>query len=142
MTGLDDDYDSPKRGKAASEADTMSSRDGSVVCFVAGTKVLSASGQLVNIEDICVGDHVLSRNLDTGENEDSTVVQTMPHDVNEDIYALEMDGDVVCVTGHHKFMTLADGKWTWKEACELKTGDSLMNSYGNHVILRSTSHSP
>ena len=45
-------------------------------CFVAGTKVLMGDGTEKNIEDVIIGDEVLSLNEGTGENEIKKVVGT------------------------------------------------------------------
>ena len=60
----------------ATATEGMALRDGpggggghSPPCFVSGTKVLMSSGKFKNIEDIKVGDMVVSRNLKSSVNE-------------------------------------------------------------------------
>lgn len=71
-------------------------------CFVAGTLV-SLQNQFKNIEDIQIGDIVLSYNEEIHQNEYSIVLQTMIHDVTEEIYDLYIEDEILTVTGIHRF---------------------------------------
>ena len=88
----------------ASRASTPSSKGGGggKSCFVAGTQVITQNG-FKNIEDISVGDIVLSYNEKTQINEYSQVLQTMIHSTIESIYTLYVEEEQLRVTGIHKF---------------------------------------
>ena len=95
-------------------------------CFVAGTKISTPNG-LVDIEKVNVGDMVESWNEDTGTVESSRVVRTMRHDVvNEAIFSIHVNGDVIRATGIHPFMVVGDsGYRTWVKAKNLSVGTLL-----------------
>ena len=63
-------------------------------CFVAGTKILIADGSTKNIEDIEVGDIVLSWNEDTNQLQSSKVVKLI-QPVHDDIVIIRFNNDVV-----------------------------------------------
>ena len=71
-------------------------------CFIAGTLITLQKG-IKNIEDIKIGDIVLSYNTKFKINEYSQVLETMIHDVNEPIYTLYIENEKLIVTGIHRF---------------------------------------
>ena len=73
-------------------------------CFLAGTKVLTNEG-LKNIEDIEVGDVVLSYNTDKQTNEYNTVKKIFEYynDGSEELYELTINNKVIKVTASHSF---------------------------------------
>ena len=99
---------------------------GGYSCFVAGTKVEMSDGSLKNIEDVSVGDQVVSYNEEEEKNEISEVAQTMTHDVDEDIYTFTIEGDELDVTGNHKFYIMRKDKKSWIRADEIVVGDLVM----------------
>lgn len=99
-------------------------------CFVAGTKVYLKNGFKKNIEDVVVGDIVLSYNENTKQNEYSEVIETMVHNVRENIYSIFVGNDVVRSTGIHKFYIKRDGKIEWISADNLVVGDLVLLSNG------------
>ena len=64
------------------------------ICFVAGTKILIADGSTKNIEDIEVGDIVLSWNEDTNQLQSSKVVKLI-QPVHDDMLVIRFSNDVV-----------------------------------------------
>lgn len=75
-------------------------------CFIAGTSVTTNSG-LKPIEEIKIGDYVLSRNEETGK--------------------------IKSTTGH---LFMVKDKW-WKAAVELVAGDILLTSDGKEQVVKS-----
>ena len=65
-----------------------------MLCFVAGTKILIADGSTKNIEDIEVGDIVLSWNEDTNQLQSSKVVKLI-QPVHDDMLVIRFSNDVV-----------------------------------------------
>jgi len=65
-----------------------------MICFVAGTKILIADGSTKNIEDIEVGDIVLSWNEDTNQLQSSKVVKLI-QPVHDDMLVIRFSNDVV-----------------------------------------------
>ena len=95
-------------------------------CFAAGTKVAAESGKK-NIEDIQVGDRVLSYNEATGEQEYKRVVRLFRNQSKE-WTGITVNGEEVVSTPGHKYY-LPESK-TWLSAKELKTGDKVLLSNG------------
>ncbi len=99
-------------------------------CFLSGTKIHTKNG-LKNIEDIKVGDYVLSYNKETKQAEYNRVYDTYIHTKNnEELYELTINGKVLKVTAAHRFYVKEKGttEFIWKEAKGLKIGDILLDS--------------
>ena len=105
-------------------------------CFVAGTLV-SLQNQFKNIEDIQIGDIVLSYNEEIHQNEYSIVLQTMIHDVTEEIYDLYIEDEILTVTGIHRFYVRRKHDIEWIPASNLHIGDYVLFADGNwHPIFK------
>ena len=101
-------------------------------CFIAGTLVTTRSG-LKPIEEIVIGDYVLSRNQETGETSYKKVTDTLVRSTQE-ICTIELEtGNIKLTTGH---LFMVKNKW-WKAAVKLVTGDILVTSYGEDQIVKS-----
>ena len=112
-------------------------------CFVAGTLIHTKEG-LVPIEQIKVGDWVLSQPEGKGELSYKQVTQTFVHENASDIYlvlfnyVVEKDGerqsigaDWIAVTWNHPFYTKEKG---WKTACNLGYGIEVELVDGNYAM--------
>lgn len=103
-------------------------------CFIAGT-LISLQNQFKNIENIQIGDIVLSYNEKIHQNEYSVVLQTMIHDTTEEIYDLYIEDEILSVTGIHRFYIKRKHDIEWIMASELNVGDYVLFADGNwHVI--------
>jgi hypothetical protein len=91
------------------------------VCFVAGTMVLTATG-LVAIENIKVGDKVLSTNAETMESGTKPVLQTFINESKELAHVF-VDNEEIISTPTHLFYTVGDG---WIFAAKLSCENTLM----------------
>jgi hypothetical protein len=90
-------------------------------CFVAGTEILTADGEK-SIEDIRVGDYVISDDPTTpGEIEKRRVLTTFERETSG-IVDLYVDGEVISTTSDHPFWVPGQG---WVEAKDLKVGTRL-----------------
>jgi len=103
------------------------------LCFVAGTKVHTKDG-LKNIEDIQVGDLVLSKDEKTGKIDYKKVKQLF-RNKDKQIYNLTIinqDGkiDTIGTTDEHPFWV--DGKG-WVNAKDLKLSDKLTSANGKTI---------
>lgn len=81
-----------------------------ISCFAAGTPINMEDGSFKNIEDIIVGDRVLSNDGTYNE------VLAIDSKKSNDIYEIEIDGEVFTVTGNHLFLTEQHG---WVRVDEL-----------------------
>ena len=101
-------------------------------CFIAGTLVTTKSG-LKPIEKIVIGDYVLSRNEETGEDSYKKVTDTLVRSTQE-ICTIELEtGKIKSTTGH---LFMVKDKW-WKAAVELVAGDILLTSDGKEQVVKS-----
>ena len=96
-------------------------------CFEPGTKVIMGNGIGKNIEDILVGDVVLSFNVIKNENEYSRVTKVYKHvEVTSKVYTIGLDAISLNVTFAHKFYIKTDYGFEWKSAETLQTGDKVL----------------
>jgi RHS repeat-associated protein len=104
-------------------------------CFEAGTEILTAEGNK-NIEDIQVGDWVLSENPVTGEVEYKQVTETFVRRT-EQLVDLYVDGQKISTTGEHPFWTPDKG---WVEAKDLVVGSLVVTEDGRVVDIDGMEH--
>lgn len=78
-----------------------------VCCFATGTQVLtSLDGDTKAIEDVVVGEHIVSYNIDTGENYIAEVKRVIIHENTTDIAEVYFDnGSFVTMNAYHPLYT-------------------------------------
>jgi len=90
-------------------------------CFLSGTQVLLYNKGYRSIEDIVIGDGLVSVDVESGRVVKGVVVERGSRWA-EDVYRVELsDGTVFGVTGEHPFWT----RGGWKVVCELRVGDEV-----------------
>jgi len=95
-------------------------------CFVADTQILMADGTTKNIQDIQVGDEILTRE---SELSDTLVVATVAGLHRENVReTLLINGSFGLTDNHIIFL---NGKWT--EAKKMQEGDVLLNTEGEWI---------
>jgi hypothetical protein len=131
-----------------------------IACFLPGTMIKMADGTEKDIEDITVGDEVLSSTIpnlpdeDLGYNEwktftstddmsnlevSSAIVEKMFYDYMEGYWNIkgydlkDYDEFLINVTKEHDFWAYRDDIWSWRKPTELKVGDHLLDFSGNLV---------
>ena len=92
------------------------------MCFVAGTGVLLASGATVAIEDVKLGDRVLTTDPATGKESAHAVTQLYRHE-NAPLFDVVIDGSTVTATPTHPFWVVGRG---WVTVDQLHAGDALL----------------
>ncbi|MCT3758860.1 HNH endonuclease [Elizabethkingia anophelis] len=104
----------------------FAAKGATTVCFPSGTKVHAEKG-LVNIEDLNVGDNVLTYNLETKRPEYKPIL--IKHErFTQQMLTLELPtGEFLQVTPEHRFFCNDE----WIEARDLKAGD-LLHLKGGH----------
>lgn len=114
-----------KRGATPSRM----SRPSSGSCFIAGTPVTMCGYQKA-IEEVQVGDLVLSYNEKLGRNQYSVVLETMIHNVQETLYTIHIDSEKITSTGIHRFLVKHNDKRHWMPAAILTVGDQMLFADG------------
>ncbi len=106
-------------------------------CFVAGTKITLEDGSHKNIEDITIGENILSYNEGTQLNEVSVVGDLQQHE-EKNIVKLEFESDItITTTAEHPFFILEKG---WIKAKDLSLGDVALNVNGSKTIVKEIHH--
>jgi len=100
-------------------------------CFVAGTKVNTASGEKP-IENIKVADKVRARDLETGKNQPRTVTGLFDKHADQVMTITVTDGAKVTVTQEHPFYVAGVG---WVMSGDLKVGDRLAQRDGGSTAI-------
>lgn len=99
-------------------------------CFVAGTEVLTDEGEKP-IEEIEVGDKVLSKDDETGEIAYKEVEWLFQREVDE-TYNITVGSEVITTTDEHPFWIVGKG---WVESKNLVVGDVLTTSDGKELAI-------
>ena len=101
-------------------------------CFMAGTLVITKEG-LKPIEEVKIGEYVMSRNEESGETSYKKVTDTLIRSTYN-ICTIELENGKIKSTTGHLFMV--KDKW-WKAAAELKAGDILETADEQCQIVKS-----
>jgi len=116
-------------------------------CFVAGTKILMSDGTEKNIEDMQVGDRVVSYNRKTGEFYDVTVTQTMKDEITNAYFDVTLEnGTTIGVTGNHPILTNKGYECIFGESDEalicdtLDVGDKVFTVNGYQTVVAIVKH--
>lgn len=104
---------------------------GGAACFTQDTPVLTSNG-LTNIEDIKVGDIVISYNEITKENEAKEVYETFSHKTHN-IYNIDLGTDTIKSSWSHEFFVQGKGKVLAKD---LVVGDILVTTDGKLIEIK------
>ena len=99
-------------------------------CFIAGTMVLTASG-LIAIENVKIGDKVISADIETGDASEKTVLETYVRKVDKLIH-LVINGEELVTTEDHPFFVQGRG---FIEAGNLFVGDKLISANGEDITV-------
>ena len=103
-------------------------RDWGRACFVAGTPII-LNGKTKNIEDIIVGDLVL-----THDGKFLPVTNTFKKTYTGKIYKFKVPlNSPFEATSDHKFFILRDGKTKWIKAKNIKKGDLFLEVIPKHI---------
>ncbi|MFC1645072.1 alpha-2-macroglobulin family protein [Patescibacteria group bacterium] len=100
-------------------------------CFAEGTRVLMSGGEEKNIEDVSVGEYVLTRTRDSQELISARVLKA---------HSIEVGGylninDVLHVTDNHVLWV----NGSWKSAGDVEIGDLVVDRNGNNIEVNSLS---
>jgi hypothetical protein len=100
-------------------------------CFVAGTLVKLLDGTDIVIEEVNVGDEILTYNVELGKNEKGIVGDLKKHTVDS-VIRLTLDNEnIILTTSEHPFYV--EGKWI--TASKLQPLDVCLKSDGSESII-------
>ncbi|MEU6380316.1 DddA-like double-stranded DNA deaminase toxin [Streptomyces sp. NPDC046909] len=107
-------------------------------CFLAGTKVLLADGSSKNIEDIELGDEVLSTDPETGETSPQPVTALISTEADKHLNELTVESPTgsnkITATAEHPFWVPSTGEWI--DAGDLKPGTVLLTADGTTAKIK------
>jgi len=122
-------------------------------CFPAGTMISMNDGSLKPIEDMEVGDYVLSYDLDAGQKASCKVIETVSP-LRDGVYSIN-DGLVKPTDDHPFYVKKSDGQLGWAainpshaeagynmKPMQLEVGDQLFTSDGQWVTITSIVYEP
>ncbi len=135
-------------GTSQMDIDLNQGPNNNPICLTAGTKILMADGDTKNIEDIEVGDEVLSYNVEKQKLE-KTKVEGLASYISKSVYNIN-DG-LLEITDNHPIFVFKESKqlgWSAinpkeafsaynKKSMQLKIGDILFSSEGKAVEIKS-----
>ena len=124
-------------------------------CLLFGSPVSKSDGSVVNVEDLNVGDEILSIKLPNATDESSgdwkndrfnqtgsftqhsSSVQRVLYEFSTHYYDINSGSE--CITGEHHMLYRQAGNenWSWKTAPNFQVGDYLMDKQGNEVVISS-----
>ena len=112
-------------------------------CFIAGTAVLTVvlngTIQKKAIEDVIVGDRVVSYNESTGKNEVKSVLQIFNSQHKELVNIQTNNGETISSVEHPYYVN-RNNTWSWISAKNLRVGDILVAVNGQKVIVEQVQH--
>jgi hypothetical protein len=94
--------------------------------FTPDTDVVMADGTHKDIDDVDVGDRVLSTDPESGKTEAKRVTKLIEGFGTKTLVDIDVDGTTVTATDHHPFWA----NNTWTDAIDLKAGDNLRQDNG------------
>ena len=124
-------------------------------CLLFGSPVSKSDGSVVNVEDLNIGDEILTTNLQGSTDESSgdwendtfnksgsftsntTTVKRVMYEFSNSYYNINSGSE--CITGEHHMLYRQAGNenWVWKTAPTFELGDYLMDRQGNDVVISS-----
>lgn len=105
-------------------------KPGGCNCFTLNTKVKTDDGEK-DIQDVKIGDKVLAKDEETGEQAFKEVEWLFERKVSE-IYEIHVGKEILQTTDEHPFWVVGEG---WVEAKNLKAGDQLENDHGDTLTI-------
>lgn len=101
-------------------------------CFIAGTEITLADGDVKNIENVVIGEEVLTYNEESGKQESGVVGDLKQHEVTS-VIRLTLDNEKITITTQeHPFFVEGKG---WVKAGELQPLDVCKKVDGSESLI-------
>ena len=124
-------------------------------CLLFGSPVSKSDGSVVNVEDLNIGDEILTVSLQGSTDESvgdwkndtfnqsgsftehSASVQRVMYEFSQHYYNINSGSELITGEHHMLFRQAGSENWTWKTAPNFEVGDYLMDKQGNEVEISS-----
>ena len=124
-------------------------------CLLFGSPVSKSDGSVVNVEDLNIGDEILTVNLQGSTDESSgdwekdtfnksgsftsntTTVKRVMYEFSNSYYNINSGSELITGEHHMLYRQAGNENWVWKTAPTFEVGDYLMDKQGNEVVISS-----
>ena len=124
-------------------------------CLLFGSQVSKSDGSVVNVEDLRIGDEILSVFLQGSTDESagdwkndtfnqsgsftqhSASVQRVLYEFSQHYYNINSGSEYITGEHHMLYRQAGNENWVWKTAPTFQVGDYLMDKNGNEVAISS-----
>ena len=124
-------------------------------CLLFGSPVSKSDGSVVNVEDLNIGDEILSVSLQGSTDESlgdwkndtfnqtgsftqhSSSVNRVLYEFSQHYYNINSGSEYITGEHHMLYRQAGNENWTWQTAPNFSVGDYLMNKQGNEVVISS-----
>ena len=124
-------------------------------CLLFGSPVSKSDGSVVNVEDLNIGDEILTISLQGSTDESSgdwktdifnqsgsftqhsASVQRVMYEFSQHYYDINNGQELITGEHHMLYRQAGSENWVWKTTPNMSVGDYLMDKYGNEVVISS-----
>jgi hypothetical protein len=124
-------------------------------CLLFGSPVSKSDGSVVNVEDLDIGDEILTVSLPNATDESvgnwrndtfnrtgsftqhSSSVKRVMYEFSQHYYNINSGSELITGEHHMLYRQAGNENWTWQTAPNFSVGDYLMNKQGNEVAINS-----
>jgi hypothetical protein len=124
-------------------------------CLLFGSPVSKSDGSVVNVEDLDIGDEILTVSLPNATDESvgnwrndtfnrtgsftqhSSSVKRVMYEFSQHYYNINSGSELITGEHHMLYRQAGNENWTWQTAPNFSVGDYLMNKQGNEIVISS-----
>ena len=124
-------------------------------CLLFGSPVSKSDGSVVNVEDLDIGDEILTVSLPNATDESvgnwrndtfnrtgsftqhSSSVKRVMYEFSQHYYNINSGSELITGEHHMLYRQAGNENWTWQIAPNFSVGDYLMDKQGNGVVISS-----
>ena len=128
-------------------------------CLLFGSPVSKSDGSVVNVEDLNIGDEILTTNLQGSTDESSgdwendtfnksgsftsntTTVKRVMYEFSNSYYNINNGQELITGEHHMLYRQAGNQNWVWKTTPTFEVGDYLMGKSGNQIAITSINQS-
>jgi hypothetical protein len=125
------------------------------ICLLFGSQVSKSDGSVVNVEDLNIGDEILTVSLQGSTDEGSgnwendtfnksgsflpntTTVKRVMYEFANSYYNINSGSEYITGEHHMLYRQAGNENWIWKTAPTFELGDYLMDKQGNDIVISS-----